>query len=846
MLVFLAAGSIALADGQDREAPWSPKPGDWPASFGNFQSTSSVEDPKFKPPFRLKWATRLEGQMKSTPVVGDGRVFAQTVNGLLMAMDQETGRILWRNYHPGVLPANNAQNRAGPLYADGRLYYAFYPGGFRCVDAATGEELWKDPEGTRIAAMRCSGLYYDGLVFYPYWVRSQDNKTRFVLFKALDAATGREVWRKEFPELSAPNSALTPSPPVSTGCIGDGVLYVTLGNSMNRDQPQKGWLLALDPRTGKEVWKNDKYFGHGHWPHVAFRDGRLYVGGAADPFRCLDAKTGGLVWESEGKSYWAGAVGGKGVAMRTYGSVARMYDLATGKPLYGKDGKQVSFGRAASTGCSPLILVNDEWGIHHSGGESRRLSVGRVDRAETAWEFQLAGRACPGSAVSNGCIFTPSNGDGLLYCFEPDDGGPAAVPTYTAHAGAPSPMPKVGASDWPQFKFDGARSGNAPAQALKTPLELKCQVKLDAPCFASPAVMDGKVFVVDAAGTAYGIDPAGRKILWKRPTGGVNNRSSPVAVGGKIYFGSADRNFYMLDALDGSVVRKLPMPHIVLSSPALTDEGRIYVESFDGTLFALDLDANVLWALKLKPSTWWLQTQEMCFAPHDVAARGNDVLAVAGNSLFKVRDEGMSGKVVWTHHGTWASGASFLGETFFAGNAPAEQENQALRCLLDDALTKRSSGPNGDGRNEYTKAVWGIGRVNTPPSANATRACFGSVRDGFWCVDLMGAPKDKWAPPPTLWSTSRKERESYAMAGANGFVGGAALTQGHCVFGGLDGKLYAISLDARGVGLDKIQPAPFVFEPPEASPILSTPAISNGTVYFTTTNGTLYGLASGF
>jgi outer membrane protein assembly factor BamB len=603
-------------------------------------------------------------------------------------------------------------------------------------------------------------------------------------------------------------------------------------------------LLALDPKTGTEIWKSDKHFGHGHWPQVAFRDGRLFVGGSAGPFRCFDAKTGNLVWESEGKSYFAGAISPKGVAMRTYGSPAKVYDLATGRPTLGKDGKQVCFGRGSSTGCSPLIIVNGEWGIQHSGGESRHMSVGRIDRTETAWEFQLAGRACAGSAVAHGCIYTPSNGDGLLFCFEHDDGKPPVAPAYAPYAGAVPPMPQIGRNDWPQFKFDGARSGCAPTQVLKTPLSLKWQIKLDAPCLTSPAVMDGKVFVVDADGTAYGIDAAAQKVLWKRPTGGVNNRSSPVAVGGKVYFGSADRNFYMLDATNGKIVKKVPMPHTVIAAPALSDEGRLYVQSFDGTLLALDLDANVLWALKLQPSSWWLASQTIAPAPHDVAARGRKVLTVAGNSLFLVHDEGKAGKVDWAHHGTWASGASFLGDTFLIGNAPAEQENQLLQCLLDDKITKRSSGPNGDRRNEYVKAAWEIGRVNTAPSASSTRACFGSVRGGFWCVDLAATPRDKRSPPPNAWTTGGVARDGKGF-GATGFVGGAALAKEHCVFGGLDGSLYVIRLDAKGEGLSKIQPGPYVFESPDSAMILSTPAISNGNIYFTTASGTLYCLASG-
>lgn len=816
---------------------------DWPTIFGNSQNTSSLQDPKFKPPFRLRWATRIEGQMKSTPVVGGGRVYAQTVNGLITVLDQATGRILWRRFHPGMLPSKNEQNRTSPLYAEGRLYYAYWPGGLNCVDAASGKELWSAPDGARVGG-NFSALCHEGLVFYPFLLPVEGGKSRYIAFKALDAASGKEVWRKEYRDFAVSTSALAPSPAVSAGCIGNGVLYVSLAVNEAKRSVGQGLLLALDPKSGKELWKNGQYQAGGSKANVAFFDGKLFVSGLGTPFRCLDAKTGVLLWEVDpgSKGTFGYSISAKGIALRTYGSQASVYDIATGKEVADGSGKKIAFGRSGSTGCSPLIIVNDEWGIQQSGGESRRLSVGRIDRSETVWEWQLAGRACPGSAVADGCIFTPSNGDGLLYCFEPDDGKAAAVRDYPAFAGVSPAMPAIGETDWPQYKFDAGRSGFAPSSSIATPLRLTTTVKLDAPCYGSPAVMGGKVFVVDAGGTAYGIDPGKAEILWKRATGGVNNRSSPIAVGGRIYLGSADGNFYVLNAGDGSVVKQLPMPSGVLASPALTLEGRIYAQSFDGTLFCLDLDANVRWTLKLKPKDTWLPSQDFAYAPHDVAAQGRDVLAVAGNTLFKVRDEGAGGKVIWTWHGTWSSGASFLNDGFFIGNAPQEMENQVLHALLDDKITGRVSGPNGNKQNEYIKNVWGYGRANAPPSVNATRACFGSLRSGFWCVDLAGQGTTNWSSPPTLWETQRVDRPGYQLKGAVGFAGAAALTREHCVFGGLDGKLYVIPLDAKGMGLDKIQPAPFVFDAPDGGMISSTPAVTGGCVYFTTEGGHLYGL----
>lgn len=846
VLLLLATTAPVPTAAAEPGRAWQPAAADWPTIFGNFQNTGSVEDPKFAPPFRLKWATRLEGQMKSSPVVGDGRIFAQTVNGMILAMDSRTGRVLWRNFYPGVLPNKGAQNRNSPLYIDGRLYYSYFPGGLYCVAAATGKELWRHDEGVRSSKSRFSPLWHDGLIFFPYWVKGerQGKHFRYVVFNALDAVTGKEAWRKEFTEFSSPDSVLAPFPPVSSGCIGDGTLFVSLG-AVDARRQTSGVLMAIEPATGRELWRNEQNYARGSLAYVAYHDRQLFVGGTGSPFRCLDAQNGSTVWEvSAGpKGSFGAAISSRGVALRSYGPKAFLLDRFTGKPLLGPDGKAVQFGYAGSTGCSPLTIVNERYGIQQSGGESRRLAVARIDTGETLWHFQLTSRACPGSVISEGRIYTPSNGDGLLYCFEHDDGAlPPAVNWPSASGPAPV-VPPIGPHDWPQFKFNGARTGHVPGQSISTPLEVTVRVQLDAPALASPAVMAGRVFVLDEDGTAYAIDPTTQSILWKRQTGGVNNRSSPVAIGDRVYFGSTNGNFYVLNANDGSLFRQVAMPQAVLCSPALSESGRLYVHSLDGTLIAMDLDAQVRWSFKLRPSQrWWLADQEICQAPHDVAVKGHEVLAVAGNVLFKLRDDGYRGTLLWEHpSGGWASGASLLGDDLWIGNAPQEMENQVLQSTLDNAITARQSGPNGDRKGAAVQAVWGVGRVNTPPSVSVTRACFGSLRDGFWCVDLTGTPRDKWASAPLRWSTASKVRNT--VTGATGFVGAAAITAEHCVFGGLDGSLYAIRLDATGSELSRIQPPPDVIPSPDKSMILSTPAISNGVVYVTTSAGLLLGLS---
>src|SRR5262245_39217019 len=77
-------------------------------------------------------------------------------------------------------------------------------------------------------------------------------------------------------------------------------------------------------------------------------------------------------------------------------------------------------------------------------------------------------------------------------------------------AGQPAP-----AADWPQFMRTSEHNGDAAEESLKLPLGLTTCVRLDDAVTTAPAVVAGKVYVVDQMGTAYCVDPAANRVLWR-------------------------------------------------------------------------------------------------------------------------------------------------------------------------------------------------------------------------------------------------------------------------------------------------------------------------------------------
>src|SRR5262245_26716094 len=101
---------------------------------------------------------------------------------------------------------------------------------------------------------------------------------------------------------------------------------------------------------------------------------------------------------------------------------------------------------------------------------------------------------------------------------------------------------RASAADWPQFMRSSEHAGDAADESLKLPLGLATCVKLEDAVTTSPAVVEGKVYVADQMGTAYCIDPAANRILWRaspdgnRARGG--NTSSVCVAGNRVYYGT--------------------------------------------------------------------------------------------------------------------------------------------------------------------------------------------------------------------------------------------------------------------------------------------------------------------
>jgi len=413
---------------------------DWFTNFGNLASTNA-NDQGLKLPLKVKWIRRYEGTFKHIPVCGGGRMYTHTSEGQIFAVEQETGRLLWRQYWPGV-----HVSFTGLIYHNERLLVpqaGMKQSQMRCLDAATGQLIWEAPfTGSPSWSRQQPPVIYKNLAIYVYgsgkyapqgtekaylqkgepvespdnaeimsWIYGHDNpyypKDNLPFVRAWDMDTGEEVWTIDFSQFGSGGND-------SGLALMDNKLYYStfFGYASRRKNGQpksRGLTAAIEPITGQVIWLTTKHSVTAGCT-ISAENGRLYLGGYNPPTEktqnryvmCLDANSGSLIWQSEpvGKAVNVVTIGTK--LLFTHGSTGQpsyLIDKQTGKILSSFDKK---YACTRFTMSEPYLMGSNMDLIDTTDGNRMVSSGPCVDVRE-----------CVGGIVSNGRLFYTSQASGL-------------------------------------------------------------------------------------------------------------------------------------------------------------------------------------------------------------------------------------------------------------------------------------------------------------------------------------------------------------------------------------------------------------------------------------------------
>lgn len=340
--ILIAALGLMLA--ACSSSPSAPEPGPFPKL-----PESRV---KLERMWKVQVGDGAGAQLQLRPALTAAQVFVASQSGLVMAVDAESGRQLWRKKTGQPLTA-------GPAAGYGMVVAGTGKGKLLAFDAQSGELRWETLLGAALHAV--PALTADGVV-----VMSADGVVHM-----LDRATGQSRWTysTSVPPLSLRGSA---GPMV----MGSHVLVPTAA----------GKLMSLDAETGVVEWdaRVASNTGRSELERMVdiqgelLRDGdsRVYSVGFQSQLTALDVQEGRRRWQFDVSSVQSLAVGLGNVYVVDTGSTVTALDQESGKPVWRQP--DLAWRELVNpVVLGPVLVTGDGEGFAHLLSQSDGQAVGR-------------------------------------------------------------------------------------------------------------------------------------------------------------------------------------------------------------------------------------------------------------------------------------------------------------------------------------------------------------------------------------------------------------------------------------------------------------------------------------
>ena len=265
-LAWLAAMTLAAEPVQDAEAHWP----QWRGPHANGVSLHGSPPTEFGENKNVKWRVKIPGKGHSTPVVWGDRIFLTTA--IPTESQAERG-------------GSGGFGGGGPASGE----HAFV---VMALDRNTGKKIWErtalvdtphEGHHRQYGSFASNSPVTDGKMIYAYF------GSRGIFAYDLD---GNLKWKKALPAQLHKRHA-----------FGEGTAPVLHGDVLllNCDQEAQSFILALDKRTGEQLWRQDRD-ELSTWtpPLVVEHAGRKQVVVGGRTARSYDLETGEPIWRAAG------------------------------------------------------------------------------------------------------------------------------------------------------------------------------------------------------------------------------------------------------------------------------------------------------------------------------------------------------------------------------------------------------------------------------------------------------------------------------------------------------------------------------------------------------------------
>ena len=216
----------------------------------------------------VKWKTPTHGKAWSSPVIQGDQVWLTTATEdgkelSALCLNRDSGKIihdlkLFEVVAPQFCHKFNSYASPTPVIEPGRIYVTFGSPGTACLDTKTGKVLW---ERRDFVCNHFRGAGSSPILFENLLIMNYDGSD-FQFIVALDKKTGKTVWRKE---RSVDYRDLKDGKPEAEGDWrkGYGTPHIATieGKPVLLSSGAKAHY-GYDPRTGKEYWRVEERGQH--------------------------------------------------------------------------------------------------------------------------------------------------------------------------------------------------------------------------------------------------------------------------------------------------------------------------------------------------------------------------------------------------------------------------------------------------------------------------------------------------------------------------------------------------------------------------------------------------------
>ena len=240
--------------------------GDWAQLRGpNFNGSTAEKNlpTAWSQTENIQWSIDLPGPSAATPVVAGDHVFVSSTDRkneslVALAFDRKSGKELWRKeISKGIRKDSRSTFSAPSPASDGKVVIFFYGNGEMRAYDFDGKEQWKKNLGPFGFGwtFSTSPLLYDGTLYMQILQNKSNNTPSYIL--AMDPASGKELWRSERPSQAVAESLEAFNTPTPYEHNGTKQLLVNGGDA----------VTGHDLKNGKELWRWETWNPQkiGHW-----------------------------------------------------------------------------------------------------------------------------------------------------------------------------------------------------------------------------------------------------------------------------------------------------------------------------------------------------------------------------------------------------------------------------------------------------------------------------------------------------------------------------------------------------------------------------------------------------